>query len=205
MAVNEQQKQLFGWVYTAMSILGVQHGDGKHQAILTDKQQAAAHFWTILGFAPAIMSFGFPKLAVVALLTRLLNPGRAHLWFLWAMAAMTQVNLIVNMALLYTQCLPTASMWDASIPDKYCRDGQILVGYALYAACAWAPLPRTREIRSSPSARLLGRRRLLPRGVPCECTLPTANVDEEEAGPECCAELWFHVGSPIVRCEPDVC
>jgi len=118
-----------------MTIVGVQHGDGKHTAVLTEQQQLAAHFWTILGFAPAIMSFGFPKLAVVALLTRLLSPGRAHLTFLWFMAIMTQLNLIVNMALLYTQCLPTASMWDNSITNKHCRDGSILVGYALYAAC----------------------------------------------------------------------
>ncbi len=124
-----------------MTIVGVQHGDGKHQAVLDDSQQAAVHFWTILGFAPAIMSFGFPKLAVVALLTRLLNPGPRHWRFLWAMAAMTQLNLVINMVLLYTQCIPTASMWDSRITDKHCRNDQPLVAYALYAACMPALFP----------------------------------------------------------------
>jgi len=125
--------QCFGWVYTFMTIVGVQKGDGKHTDVLSEQQKADAHLWTIAGFAPGIMSFGFPKLAVVALLTRLLNPGRLHLYFLWALALATQVNCVVNMALLYTQCLPTASMWDASIVDKHCRDPWILVGFAFYA------------------------------------------------------------------------
>jgi hypothetical protein len=130
---------VFGWIYTIMTIIGVQHGDGKHMDVLTDRQKNDAHLWTLLGFAPGIVSFAFPKLAVVALLTRLLNPSKLHWYFLWSIALLTQANAVVNLGLLYTQCLPTASMWDPSIAAEYCRDPWILVGFAIYCGCQSLP------------------------------------------------------------------
>jgi hypothetical protein len=89
--------------------------------------------WTTAAFCPGVMSFGLPKLAVVVLLTRLLNPGKYHRWFLWWQGIWAQLTLFATVGVLLGQCMPARSLWDFSITEKKCFDKKILIGYCIYA------------------------------------------------------------------------
>lgn len=100
--------------------------------LLSTEQKQGAILWTTAAFCPGIMSFGLPKLAVISLLTRLMNPGRYHKWFLWWMGIWCQLTLFVTAGLLLGRCTPARSLWDFSVTGK-CFSKQILVAYCIYA------------------------------------------------------------------------
>ncbi|TDZ38416.1 hypothetical protein CTRI78_v010852 [Colletotrichum trifolii] len=87
------------------------------------------------------MSFGLPKLAVVALLTRLMNPSKAHKIFLWAMTLFCLMNLVGCVVILFAQCQPSRSQWDFSVIG-FCWDKWTLVYFAIYsgAVCAFVDI-----------------------------------------------------------------
>ncbi|KAK1641457.1 hypothetical protein BDP81DRAFT_418972 [Colletotrichum phormii] len=88
------------------------------------------------------MSFGLPKLAVVALLTRIMNPSKWHAFFLWFIATLCLVNLIGCVIILFAQCQPSHAQWDFSVTDKTCWDKWILVYFAVFSGgfCAFVDL-----------------------------------------------------------------
>ncbi|KAK2730268.1 integral membrane protein [Colletotrichum kahawae] len=98
-----------GYISTALSTIAVSYGNGKHMKLLSTEQQQGAILWTTAAFCPGIMSFGLPKLAVISLLTRLMNPGRYHKWFLWWMGIWCQLTLFVTAGLLLGRCTPASS------------------------------------------------------------------------------------------------
>ncbi|KAK1460802.1 integral membrane protein [Colletotrichum melonis] len=104
--------------------------------------KSGAILWTIAGFPPGVMSFGLPKLAVVALLTRNMNPSKWHALFLWFIACFCLINLIGCVIILFAQCQPSHSQWDFSVTDKTCWDKWILVYFAIYSGgfCAFVDL-----------------------------------------------------------------
>lgn len=81
-----------------LEILAVHAGMGRPFAQLTVAERRAALEMTLTGFAFGILSYGVPKLATVAFLTRVLNPGRAHAVFLWALAGVCLVQLLAMAA-----------------------------------------------------------------------------------------------------------
>ncbi|UQC79499.1 uncharacterized protein CLUP02_04979 [Colletotrichum lupini] len=119
------------WVSVATAVVAVSHGMGLHFELLTTQQKSRAIFWTVAGFPAGVMSFGLPKLAVVALLTRILNPSPWHKTFLWALSLFCLLNLTANMILLFAHCQPTQSQWDFSV-SGHCLDKWILVSFAIY-------------------------------------------------------------------------
>lgn len=127
-----------GCIATALLTLAVKAGNGKHMTLLSTEQQQGAILWTTAAFCPGIMSFGLPKLAVVSLLTRLMNPGRLHKWFLWWLGIWCQLTLWVTAGLLLGRCTPARSLWDFSIKGT-CISTDILIWFSVYAA---GKLPR---------------------------------------------------------------
>ncbi|KAL2174026.1 uncharacterized protein P884DRAFT_250811 [Thermothelomyces heterothallicus CBS 202.75] len=123
---------LCSWATVAITSKAVQSGSGHHAALLTDDQLGGAIFYTMVAFCPGILSFGLPKLAVVALLTRMMNPSRLHSIFLWFLAIFCQLSLMGCVGILFGQCTPTRSMWDFSVKGK-CINPWILVNYSIYA------------------------------------------------------------------------
>ncbi|OHE92499.1 integral membrane protein [Colletotrichum orchidophilum] len=121
-----------GYISTSLSTLAVHSGIGKHLELLTLEQQQDGVLWTTAAQCPGIMSFGLPKLAVVSLLTRLLNPGVYHKWFLWWMGIWCQLTLFVTVGLLIGRCTPASSLWDFSIKGT-CLSPDILINFSLYA------------------------------------------------------------------------
>lgn len=110
----------------------VSYGNGRHIAVLTTEQQQGVILWTTMAFCPGIMSFSLPKLAVVSLLTRILNPGRVHKWVLWTMVIWSQMSFIAAIGILLGRCQPPRSMWDFSVKGT-CFDINKLVSYGIYA------------------------------------------------------------------------
>ncbi|KAJ0161504.1 hypothetical protein CTA2_6107 [Colletotrichum tanaceti] len=125
--------QVCGFVATVFSTLAVKAGHGKHMMLLSIEQQQGAILWTTAAFCPGIMSFGLPKLAVVSLLTRLMNPRRLHRWFLWWLGIWCQLTLCVTAGLLLGRCTPARSLWDFSTQGT-CISTDILIWFSVYAA-----------------------------------------------------------------------
>ncbi|KAK8862590.1 integral membrane protein [Apiospora arundinis] len=124
---------LCGFISTAFSTVATSYGNGKHFELLNLEQKQGAILWTTAAFCPGILSFGLPKLAVIALLTRILNPSRAHLWFLWTMGIVCTASLLATVGVLLGQCTPARSLWTFSITEKTCFDKKILIDYCVYA------------------------------------------------------------------------
>ncbi|KAK7421207.1 hypothetical protein QQX98_002337 [Neonectria punicea] len=124
--------EICGYISTALSTVAVYSGNGRHFSTLTTEQQQGAILWTTAAFCPGVMSFGIPKLAVIALLVRLLNPGRLHKWVLWGMGIWCQLTLFATVGVLLGRCMPARSLWDFSV-EGTCFDTRILVAYCIYA------------------------------------------------------------------------
>lgn len=123
---------IFGWIAVGFSIAAVHSGNGRHMAVLTPDQISGAVLYTILSFPPGILSFGLPKLAVVHLLSRLLNPGRVHKIFLWSLVSFCLAFLLGCVAILFGQCTPSRSQWDFDV-EGTCINKWVLVYYAISA------------------------------------------------------------------------
>lgn len=126
--------QVCGYISVTLSTIAVSYGNGRHFSLLTTEQKEGAILFTIAGFCPGVMSIGLPKMAVVSLLTRLLNPGRLHFYFLWFLGIWCQLTLLATVGVLIGQCYPARALWDFSVQGK-CLDRQILVDYCIYAGC----------------------------------------------------------------------
>lgn len=121
-----------GYIMLGLTIAAVRAGNGRHFAVLTNEQRSGAILYTIAGFCPGIFSFAIPKLAVVALLTKITNPSQAHKTFLWCMTSGCFVILFGCVIILFAQCQPSRSQWDFTIPRK-CWSPWVLVYYAIAA------------------------------------------------------------------------
>ncbi|KAF2453059.1 hypothetical protein BDY21DRAFT_388291 [Lineolata rhizophorae] len=124
---------IFGYVNLGLSSAAVANGNGRHFQLLTTEQQENTIMFTIAGFCPGIFSFAVPKLAVVSLLTKVMNPSKLHRIWLWFMTSMCALILFGCVIILYAQCTPSRSQWDFSITDKTCWSPWVLVDYAIFA------------------------------------------------------------------------
>ncbi|EFQ34572.1 integral membrane protein [Colletotrichum graminicola] len=127
-----------GWGNVGTAIAAVSYGNGRHFDLLNPEQKSGAILWTIAGFPFGVMSFGLPKLAVVSLLNRIMNPTRKHAIFMWCLSIFCLSNLIGCIIILFAQCEPSRSQWDFSITEKTCWDRDILVYFAIYSGIVCA-------------------------------------------------------------------
>ncbi|KAJ3528286.1 hypothetical protein NM208_g10275 [Fusarium decemcellulare] len=124
---------IFEWTQVALSIVAVRSGNGRHFDLLSLTQKQNAILFTILGFPFGVMAFGFPKLAVVALLVRIMNPSKIQQYILWGLASCCMLSLLGCIIILFAQCQPSRAQWDFSITDKTCWSPWILVDFAIFA------------------------------------------------------------------------
>lgn len=94
----------------------------------------------IAAYVPGIETLGFPKLAVISLLTRLLSPGKLHRYALWIMGAVCCLSLTAMVTTLILQCSPPRSLWDFSVEGTY-LPATTVEGLAFWASC----MPTTPE------------------------------------------------------------
>ncbi|KAK6851929.1 hypothetical protein PG995_012054 [Apiospora arundinis] len=90
-----------GIIACALTTVSVSKGIGRHVEALSQEQRITATLWVYAAYCPSVLSFGLPKLAVIALLVRLLVPSRTHFWVLWIMGALVQFALLGVVGLLF--------------------------------------------------------------------------------------------------------
>ncbi|KAK1638872.1 hypothetical protein BDP81DRAFT_447783 [Colletotrichum phormii] len=108
-------------------------GNGKHFTALDLEQKQNTVKWMIAAYVPGIETLGFPKLAVIAFLTRLLAPGKLHLRILWSMGTICCLSLTAMVLTLLLQYTPPRALWTFSMP-RDCLDPKILEGLAFWAS-----------------------------------------------------------------------
>ncbi|OIW28762.1 hypothetical protein CONLIGDRAFT_703922 [Coniochaeta ligniaria NRRL 30616] len=113
--------------------ISVYWGNGQHFDALDLQQKQNTVKWMIAAYVPGIETLGFPKLAVIALLTRLLAPSRLHIYVLWTMGIVCCMSLTAMVMTLILQCTPPQALWNFSLPHN-CLKPSILEGLAFWAS-----------------------------------------------------------------------
>lgn len=117
-------------MYVALAIVAIHYGGGRHAATLEPENLMNAIKYTVISFAPGVLSFTTPKFAVVILLAKLLNPGRVHKTIMWCVSIAYGLFSIGMLAVNFGQCTPAAAQWDRSIGGT-CWDRAHTVRYSL--------------------------------------------------------------------------
>lgn len=113
-------------------------GYGKHTAAIVEQggmdRLEQVLLLNYINFALGIMSFSIPKLAIAALLNRILNPGRFHQVFLWALTGTVFVTSSICIIVLFTMCDPPQALWKTQLLSHgaTCRPQVVLVDYAIF-------------------------------------------------------------------------
>lgn len=111
------------------------YGYGQHTAILSSLAAEKALLWNMISFIFGIISFALPKLAVAALLHRILNPTRVHSVIMLGLVAMVAVIALINILIYVTMCNPPEGLWKASMVasgQAKCRNVWILISFATF-------------------------------------------------------------------------
>ena len=163
--------------YTIITTVSVHLGYGSHASVVQQKGgQDLLEQVLLINFGPdfsfGIVGFSTPKFAVVALLSRILNPGRIHRIFLWFLASLVFVASVICIIVILTNCDPHKALWQTHLMAEgaTCRDPWIMVSYCIFAGgmliCILAGLLKL--TRFSPIC--------LRRPVPCR--LPDFRISE---------------------------
>ncbi|OLN83433.1 hypothetical protein CCHL11_03055 [Colletotrichum chlorophyti] len=131
---------ILSYVTVALEIWAVQCGNGRHADTLSTQQQSAAILSTISGFPPNVLAYTVPKFAVIALLIRILNPGKKHRIVLWAMATGALALVSLCIIVLFVQCTPSHAQWDFTVTEKSCWSPWVLVNIAIVTGAYSAAL-----------------------------------------------------------------
>lgn len=120
--------------YASVTTANVTFGYGQHADTLSPERLVKVSLVNYIDFTLGIVSFSLPKLAVAALLNRIVNPNwwqKAALWILTGLVALTSGVCII---VLFTMCDPPQALWDTSLvmQGATCRDVWILIDYAIF-------------------------------------------------------------------------
>lgn len=102
---------------------------------LEPRSAELALMWNMISFIFGIISFAIPKLAVAALLHRILNPNLTKRIIVWGLVSLIAVIAIVNILIYVTMCDPQQALWKSSMilsGEAKCRDIWILINYATF-------------------------------------------------------------------------
>ncbi|KAL2844821.1 hypothetical protein BJY01DRAFT_235157 [Aspergillus pseudoustus] len=125
--------------YTVVSTVNVGLGYGKHTAVIVQEGGMDLLVKILIvnytDFALGIMSFTTPKLAIAALLNRVMNPHKFHRGWLWFLTGLVFVSSSICIVVLFTMCDPPRALWQVDLINfgqATCRPQKILVGYAIF-------------------------------------------------------------------------
>ncbi|EAW11090.1 uncharacterized protein ACLA_067270 [Aspergillus clavatus NRRL 1] len=132
-----------GLVYCAITTANVLIGYGKHAYVLNNATVELASLLNTISFLFGILSFAIPKIAVAAMLTRILNPGTMQRVVLWTLVSIASAVSGICIILLFTMCDPPKALWRTHLileGKATCRDVWVLINYAIFtgaiSACA---------------------------------------------------------------------
>ncbi|KAL4997403.1 hypothetical protein BDV10DRAFT_195125 [Aspergillus recurvatus] len=124
-----------GIVYCAITTANIAIGYGKHAYVLDTETVEKASFLNSLSFLFGIISFSAPKLAVAAMLNRILNPSLGQKAAIWGLTGLGAVISGICIIVLFTMCDPPRALWQTSLVvagKATCRDVWILINYAIF-------------------------------------------------------------------------
>jgi hypothetical protein len=122
---------LAGCVSAVLATVAVSNGNGRHMLVLSEVDGQDVIFFTLLAFCPGILFFGLPKLAVLMLLVRLLNPAKWLKRFFWVTVWISQLSFICLIGLIIGRCNPPKKMWKTDTAGK-CLKMSIVTDFAVY-------------------------------------------------------------------------
>jgi len=107
--------------YVGCVSVGITYGVGKQTAdiVRLDLNYSKSIMWEAIGQGICIMGIAASKGSVALFLLRIVIK-RWHIAILWFCIASTTVLCIITTTLLYTQCVPSAFLWDQTIEGGYC-------------------------------------------------------------------------------------
>ncbi|CAG8084887.1 unnamed protein product [Penicillium nalgiovense] len=126
---------IFGLIFVATATVSVAYGYGQHMSNLDPKTVEPALMWNMISFIFGIISFAIPKLAVAALLHRILNPSLIQRITVWGLAILVAIIALINILIYVTMCNPPQALWKPSMilkGEATCRDVWILINYATF-------------------------------------------------------------------------
>ncbi|RAK99095.1 uncharacterized protein BO80DRAFT_411348 [Aspergillus ibericus CBS 121593] len=132
---------MFSISYSVVTTVDVALGYGQHSAAITDRLELVL-LVNYINFALGIISFALPKLAVAALLSRLLNPTPTQRAILWGLTGLVALVSFICIIVLFTMCDPPRALWDTSLLSEgaTCRSSWILVDYAIFTGGRCSPV-----------------------------------------------------------------
>ena len=128
-----------GWMYCALTTKAVSLGYGRHTPSIPIEDAQTALKWNEAVFVFGIVSFVLPKLAVAALLDRLLLPQTLNRCIIWGLVG------IVNIFIYVTMCEPIQAPWTFTMVvtgEATCRDIWILINYATFTSSTLIEISR---------------------------------------------------------------
>lgn len=131
--LNHVSSQFCAVLSNIFVTISVSWGNGRHFAELDLEQKENTIKWMMAAYFPGIETLGFPKLAVIVLLVRLMVPSRLHTIILWSMGTLCCVSLTAMVMTLLLQCTPTYALWTLTLPHN-CLDPKYLKGLAYWAS-----------------------------------------------------------------------
>ncbi|KZN84865.1 hypothetical protein EN45_090250 [Penicillium chrysogenum] len=126
---------IFGLIFVATATVSVTYGYGQHMSNLDPKTVEPALMWNMISFIFGIISFAIPKLAVAALLHRILNPSLIQRITVWGLVILVAIIALINILIYVTMCNPPRALWKPSMilkGEATCRDVWILINYATF-------------------------------------------------------------------------
>lgn len=130
---------ILAYIYDVILTIAVQSGYGRQQSTLSSEQLSNSIKFIMAGFAPGLMSIVVPKLAVVALLVRTMNPSPRQKWFLWGTVLGSGVLLMGCVVILYLQCRPASEIWEMNFAEGSCWSMTVLVDYSIVVGGTFPP------------------------------------------------------------------
>lgn len=126
-----------GLAYCGVTTAGVRVGFGKHAAVLSQDNLELAILLNTVSFLFGILSFTVPKLAVTAMLNRILNPGWIHKTWLWLLVGTAAAVSCICIIILFTMCDPPEALWKVHLVAEgaTCKNVWMLVDYAIFTGC----------------------------------------------------------------------
>ncbi|OJJ79331.1 uncharacterized protein ASPGLDRAFT_94088, partial [Aspergillus glaucus CBS 516.65] len=122
---------ILSYIYDVILTIAVKSGYGRQQSTLTSDQLSNSIKFIMAGFAPGLLSIVVPKLAVVALLIRTMNPSPRQKWFLLGTVLGSGVLLMGCVVILYLQCRPASEIWEMNAAEGSCWSMNVLVNYSI--------------------------------------------------------------------------
>lgn len=111
------------------------YGYGQHMATLSTEGAEQALFWNMISFIFGIISFALPKLAVAALLHRILNPTPLPRTIMWGLVSTVAAIALANILIYVTMCNPPKALWKTSMVmtgKAQCRSVWILIDFVTF-------------------------------------------------------------------------